>query len=970
MKDERIERIKKYLIQSCNKNDIDILNQTLTSNELNVLIEEVIALNDKNNTSYLTDKLLDIIPDAIIGVNANSEITVLNEKAILLFGYQKKELIGKQLSKLIPERYSSVHSKYTSNYMSKPSARRMSERKHDFFGLRKDGLEFPVDINLSHLESPNGKIVLASIRDISKQKETENKFKISSNQFEKLFELSPDAIFIHDTTYITHVNRAFLQLFGYDSKADIIGKPSLETISDPESLDLIQTAREEVKKKGVSFLPLVKYKRKNGESFSTESNASLIEINEKPHVQVIVRDISVRLKLKNEIIKSEAKFRGVFDSMMDLFIRVNEQGVVDMVSPSVTRLLGYSQADVIGRYVGEFYKNTKDTDAFLKLIEANGFCEGFEAELINKAGEAKIFSINARVYTNESNELNAIESISRDITKQKNVERRNHAINTIANKLSSKISIEHFCLDVFNEIQNVKPIFNMCVLTYDDIANEASVFFKIENSKLIKDLPKTRKNGNGLSEYVVKTKKGLLLSGDELASFHEENKLEIYGALAESWLGVPLVSEGKVEGVLVVESFDSKDVYTEEDFNFLSFIGTQIGSLVERDRYAKEIEQFEKYFSVSMDLFCIANLSGYFTKVNPKFSETLGYTEKELLSRSFIEFIHPDDIDITAIQMEKLSNGVRTVNFTNRYRCKDGVYKWLLWTSTPDPELNLIYAAAKDVTKEKEAQLIKENFTKKLELKVAERTSDLESSQEKLKLSLKKEQELGDLKTRFIATASHQFRTPLTVIQASINILDYQKNEMSDKLVPGFEKIHKRILEQVNRMTSLMDDVLILGKLNDRNFSVNFNPTDVVVLCSKTINNYNDIQTDNRIAEFSIVGTPVLLSLDEKLIEHAFSNMLSNAFKYSTGAANPEVKLTFESEKLQISIKDYGMGIPESDVDNLFEPFYRASNTLDISGTGLGTTVAKDYVELNNGVLLFNSELGEGTEFIMEFKMS
>jgi signal transduction histidine kinase len=157
---------------------------------------------------------------------------------------------------------------------------------------------------------------------------------------------------------------------------------------------------------------------------------------------------------------------------------------------------------------------------------------------------------------------------------------------------------------------------------------------------------------------------------------------------------------------------------------------------------------------------------------------------------------------------------------------------------------------------------------------------------------------------------------------------------MSEQLVPRFEKVHHRILEQINGMTSLMDDVLILGELNERSFTAELKSTDVVELCNTVIANYNDIQDDKRITVLKVVGEPVMVVLDEKLIGHAFSNLLSNAFKYSIGKQATMVSINFESNKVRISIKDDGIGIQEKDVKHLFEPFYRASNTLDISGTG------------------------------------
>jgi PAS domain S-box-containing protein len=120
---------------------------------------------------------------------------------------------------------------------------------------------------------------------------------------------------------------------------------------------------------------------------------------------------------------------------------------------------------------------------------------------------------------------------------------------------------------------------------------------------------------------------------------------------------------------------------------------------------AEELEQkvtllheFEKYFELSLDMLCIAGTDGYFRRVNPAFERTLGWSSAELLSQSFMDLVHPDDVEATAREIEKLSQGIPTISFENRYRCADGGYKQLLWTSYPEPETGLLYAIARDIT--------------------------------------------------------------------------------------------------------------------------------------------------------------------------------------------------------------------------------------------------------------------------------
>ena len=117
------------------------------------------------------------------------------------------------------------------------------------------------------------------------------------------------------------------------------------------------------------------------------------------------------------------------------------------------------------------------------------------------------------------------------------------------------------------------------------------------------------------------------------------------------------------------------------------------------DRSARELDRF---FALSRDMLCIAGLDGYFKRVNPAFEATLGYTAEELLSRPFLEFVHPDDRSATQVEMEIQAGGAPTLHFENRYRCKDGGYRWLSWrSSSPESEEQLVYAVARDVTSQK-----------------------------------------------------------------------------------------------------------------------------------------------------------------------------------------------------------------------------------------------------------------------------
>ncbi len=360
--------------------------------------------------------------------------------------------------------------------------------------------------------------------------------------------------------------------------------------------------------------------------------------------------------------------------------------------------------------------------------------------------------------------------------------------------------------------------------------------------------------------------------------------------------------------------------------------------------------------------------------VNDKFSELLEYDNKnELIGLSFTDFTHPDDLEKGLILFNKISSGeIDSFELEKRYITKNNKIKWIDFRVSAirddDGQVLNFVGMAIDISKSKEVERIKHAFTQELEKEVRERTRELSEARADLVLSLEKEMELSRIRSKFVSTASHQFRTPLTVIQSSVSILTMQRHLMNEEIGCVFDKMSGRINGQVQKMVHLMNDVLNLGKINDGCVKANFAPVQLESLCSSVVSNYNDIQFDNRKMKFDVEGQPLTLNLDAVLIEQAISNLVSNALKYAFENSVSEMKLSFGEDDVKISVKDYGRGIPKEDIENLFDPFYRASNVVDISGTGLGTTIAKEYIEMNNGTLKVVSEVGIGSEFIIGFK--
>jgi PAS domain S-box-containing protein len=230
--------------------------------------------------------------------------------------------------------------------------------------------------------------------------------------------------------------------------------------------------------------------------------------------------------------------------------------------------------------------------------------------------------------------------------------------------------------------------------------------------------------------------------------------------------------------------------------------------------------------------------------------------------------------------------------------------------------------------------------------------------------ALKKEQELNELKSRFVSMASHEFRTPLSAILTSA-ILIGKQNEHG--------KEHKRkkyvvqIENNVNHLITILNDFLSLSKLEEGKTKAVNDQFELIHFAKILINESKVNLKKGQHITFNTAIEHLFVKLDAKLLRHIITNLLSNASKYAPEYTIIKFKITESDNKVLIQITDQGIGIPEDEQKQLFDRFYRAKNALNIEGTGLGLNIAKHYAELMGGTIGFVSKLNEGTTFWIEF---
>jgi signal transduction histidine kinase len=224
--------------------------------------------------------------------------------------------------------------------------------------------------------------------------------------------------------------------------------------------------------------------------------------------------------------------------------------------------------------------------------------------------------------------------------------------------------------------------------------------------------------------------------------------------------------------------------------------------------------------------------------------------------------------------------------------------------------------------------------------------------------NLHQEKELNELKSRFVAMISHEFRTPLTTIQSATELLQYYEWSPEEEQLR-----YQQIQSAVQHMTQLLEDVLLLGRTDANRVHLRPQSFDLRDLCEEIFNDLDLTLGRSHQMVLKLPQTPCPVWLDPKLLRQILTNLLTNGVKYTPELGLIEMQLEDHGDRVWLRIQDHGIGIPPQDLARLFEPFYRASNTENIQGTGLGLAIVKSCVEIQAGQIEVQSELGQGTCF-------
>jgi PAS domain S-box-containing protein len=387
-------------------------------------------------------------------------------------------------------------------------------------------------------------------------------------------------------------------------------------------------------------------------------------------------------------------------------------------------------------------------------------------------------------------------------------------------------------------------------------------------------------------------------------------------------------------------------------------------------------EGLEALFRFATEGIIVVDSSGAIVNANPSAERMFGYEQGELVGKK-----------VEALVPSRFSNhNQKRDNFTHNPHARPMGLGIDLYGCRKDKsefpvEISLspyVYGGNRfvigfiiDITRRKEAEDRLKQYSAELEKQVEKRTmimreaiQELERTRDELNVALEKEKELGELKTRFVSMASHEFRTPLATILSSLSLVS-KYGESGEKDKQG--KHVTRIKGAVSHLTDILNDVLSISRLEEGRISMTLEEIDIRELINNVLNEMRPICKDAQTINYQHKGD-TLVRLDRKIIRNIIFNLVSNAIKFSNEGKQISIETISSEHELMLTVQDEGMGISAEDQKHLFERFFRGHNATNVQGTGLGLNIVAKYVELMDGHIEFESELEKGTKFILIFR--
>lgn len=802
--------------------------------------------------------------------------------------------------------------------------------RSEWLARRMDGTTEFIDVVSTSLSLGDRNIILTAARNIDDQKRTEAELRLSESRWRRVFEQIPMSMQLFAPDGSTReINRAYEELFHLKME-------DLEHFNILKDDQLIaagfQPMIEQAFHGEASTIPPIPFEARATPDQPTRGlrwvGSTMFPVmddqNRIIEVVCVHQDHTARKLAEDEILKlnqsleqriagrtaelklSEERFKRLFEFSPLGIGMVDEKGMFQQTNSALAEIVGYTTGELCRmNYRDILPPNDFSQHLTFDKLNHQGRIGPFEKEYLHRDGRRIPVMLNGMKVISSTGEVQ-IWGIAEDITQRREAER------------AVRESEEKF-----------KSLFQFSPLGMARVSWEGDLLQV--NESFARMIGYTPEEATRLNYWDITPRK---YESQELLILDIVKREGRFGPFEKEYVHrdghlVPIV----INGMLIHSAAGTELWGIAED---ITLRRATEEALRESER------KFRVLFESSSQGVMLHNENECFAEVNPAAAAIFGYHPSEMVG------VHPaalgpefqPDGEVSMIAARRhiarcIETGRTKFEWLHYHADGHEVLTEVVLTRIPHGEKNLLQAVVTDISERKRAET-------------------------ELKRALERERELNHLKSNFVSMVSHEFRTPLGIIQSSAEILDdyldqLEPTERGDQL--------QSIIKNSRRMAGLMEDVLLLGRLDARKMEFLPAPLDLGGLCRRLVDEVH-FSTDARCPiEFSTVRLPAEARADERLLRHILINLLNNAVKYSTPGSPIVFHASGSRDSVNFRIQDRGIGIPTDEHSRLFEAFQRGSNVGQTPGTGLGLVIVKQSVELHGGSIELESEPGIGTTF-------
>ncbi|MCF8240950.1 MAG: PAS domain S-box protein [Melioribacteraceae bacterium] len=856
--------------------------------------------------------LFESSPVGIVVENENGDIIAVNKAIQQISGYDREELIGRNINLFVHE---------DQHELVKDNIRRLLNGESLQFetqSVRKDGSTIYSELFETAIQLPGGKKEIISItNDITKRREIELHNKEMAEMYSTILETTQDGFWLVDKTgKFLDVNENYCRMSGY-TREELLQKgiPDLEALETPE--ETVQHIEYVIKRGHDRFE--TKHKKKNGSIWDVEINTIYWHNNEQ--FIAFVHNISDRKNFEFILKQNEEKYRTVADFAYNWECWQKPDGGFEYVSPSCERITGYnvsefiSKPELLSQITHPEDRHLLDSH-YREITHNKNIAHEIEFRILTKDNKVKWIShVCHGVFNNDDKYLGRRGS-NRDITQQKKAEEKILKLMQVIENSPLAVMLT----DSQKSIEYINPHFKKLFKYTEDqqiLGNSPSILRSWSTSDaLYKDMWQSLNKGKswkGILQDKCMDGTLLWLSASITPIFDHKNKVISYAAI---YLDI-------TEQIDLLEELTK---YKEHLENMVS----------ERTKELEESrETFRALAENSKDVVMRFNNKHQYLYINPAVEQFINIPAKEFIGKT------NKDLKLPKHLADLFDSTIKSVFETKQnkrveFQLPNGI--WVDWLLVPEFELNgsvnTVLSSSRDIT-------------------------DIKKMQIEIQSALNKEKELNEMKDGFISMVSHEFRTPLTSILSSAEIIEMGWDRLEPKKK---EKHFERIKNNIDSLISMLEEVVFINRSDLAKDKIVKEKIDLNKMTVDIIEQYNELYPGIK-SEIKNSLDKDYYKVDVMAVKKILSNLISNAFKYNKKNGLVTVELKSKRNNLILTVKDEGTGIHPEDQKNIFEAFYRSTSVQNIQGTGLGLNIVKKLVDKQNGRISFLSIPNDGTEF-------